>query len=317
MAQDQFDMETKIGIFILAVLAPLTAEILNGSTRLFELLTSWNVFAGTLLPYSFLIIVIAYLAQGVPSRASVLFLLPIAGIVIEGLIAKSFFNISFSDLSVLGGVGVWGGVQWPWSLSLIASHAFVSFLIPFTLARLLMGEIHVGKKVAYFSAGVLVIFTVWIAAIMPHTFGWYWVKLGALVFIIVLLMQFARAVRISSSSAESAPLAVFFTVGLLFPILNWLTSFFLATKSPMIILATQFVFICAYIYFLWAQWFNERTGEHKRIIFIAGYYIPFAVGLIWAGVKHISFFLLVGAFLAAGIVALLLVANEKEMPNKE
>lgn len=301
---------------MLAVLAPLTAEILNGSTRLFEL-TSWNVFGGTILPYSFLIIVLAYLAQGVASRASMLFLLPIAGIVIEGLITKSFFNVSFSDLSVLGGVGTWSGVQWPWTLSLVASHAFVSFLIPLTLARLLMGKIQVSKGAAYFSASILAIFIVWIATITPHSFDWYWVKTSALVLIIILLVHFARTIRIGSPSVESASLAVFFIVGLLFPILNWLTSFFLATKLPIIILSTQFVFICAYIYFLWAQWFNKRTSEHKRIIFIAGYYIPFAVGLILAGVKHISFFLFVGVYLACGIVALLLSAIEKGGPSRE
>lgn len=309
-------METKIGILILAILAPLTAEILNGSTRLFEL-TSWNVFAGTILPYSFLIIILAYLAQGALSRASVLFLLPIAGIVIEGLITKSFFNISFSDLSVLGGVGVLGGVQWPWTLSLIASHAFVSFLIPITLAKLLVSDLRVGKGIAYFSAATLATFIVWIATVSPHSFGWYWVKLGALVFTIILLVYFARAVRISKPSGESASLTVFFFVGLLFPLLNWLTSFFLATKPLMIIITAQFIFIFSYIYFLWGQWFNERTSDRKRIVFIAGYYVPFSVGLVLSGVRHISFFLFVGIYLAWGIVALLLFANKKEEPKHD
>lgn len=298
-------MPTTLGILVLAMLAPLTAEILNGSTALFEL-SAWNVLAGSILPYAFLVIVLAYFAQTAVSRISVLFLLPIAGIVVEGLITKSFFNTSFVDLSVLGGVGVWGGVQWPWTLSLIASHAFVSFLIPLALALFLMREVRISKAAAYGSMGVLALFILWTTKVIQHTFGWYWVKLGALALIIALLVYLSRTVRFSGSDSRSAHTLVFFVVGFLFPILNWLTSFFLAAKPLTTILAAQFIFMSVYLYFLWSQWFNKSTTPYKQLAFIAGYYIPFSVGLIWAGLhRDMADFRLVGATLAVGIVALL------------
>jgi len=301
-------MKTKIGVLVLAMFAPLTAEILNGSTRLSELGT-WNVFGGTILPYAFLIMVLAYLAQRAISRTSILFLLPIAGIIVEGLIVKSFFNVSFSDLSVLGGVGVWGGTQWPWVISLTASHAFVSFLIPLTLATFLMRDVQISKTLAYCSAGVLAMFVGWTTFALPHMFPEYWVKLSALTVIITVSVYLSRTVRIESSTASSAPLWVFFLIGFLFPPLNWITSFFLATKPLMVILAAQAIFVGTYLYFLWTQWFNQRTNEYKQLAFIAGYYIMFAVGLIFTGVRRdVSDYRFVGACLAVGIVALLVSA---------
>ncbi|HAT68508.1 MAG: hypothetical protein A2481_00340 [Candidatus Yonathbacteria bacterium RIFOXYC2_FULL_47_9] len=301
-------MKTKIGILVLALCAPLTAEILNGSTRLSEV-GVWGVFMGTLLPYAFLIVVLAYFTQRVASRTSLLFLLPIAGIVVEGLIVKSLFDTSFSDLSVLGGVGVWAGVQWPWTLSLVASHAFVSFIIPLTLAVFLAREVKISKALAYVSMSVLALFIGWTTIIIPHTFDGYWIKLAALVGIIALLVHLSRTVRVPSSSAPSAPLWVFFFAGLLFPPLNWLTSFFLETKSFAVILCVQAVFIGAYLYFLWAQWFNERTIESKHLAFIAGYYILFALGLVVVGMRRdVWDYRFVGACLTVGIVVLLMTA---------
>lgn len=298
-------MKTMLGIILLSILAPLTAEILNGSTRLSEL-GSWNVFGGTILPYSFLIIVLAYFAQSAVARASALFLLPIAGIVVEGLIVKSFFNISFSDLSVLGGVGVLGGVQWPWTLSLIASHAFVTFLIPITIAMFLIKEIKVGKVAAYFSMAVLTLFIGWTTVITPHSFSGYWIKLFALVLIIAASVYFSRTVRVNNSSGVSAPTYVFFIGGCLFPVLNWLTSFFIATKAPVVIITAQLIFICAYFYFLWTQWFNENTTQYKHLAFVAGYYIPFALGLTLAGVNRgVMDYKIVGACLFIAILALM------------
>ncbi len=310
-------MKTKLGILLLAILAPLTAEIFNGSTRLSEL-GSWNVFGGTILPYSFLIVVLVYIAQSTVTRASALFLLPIAGIVIEGLITKSFFNISFSDLSVLGGVGVIGGIQWPWTFSLVASHAFVTFLIPITLAVFLVKEIKVGKILAYFSMAVLALFIGWTTIIMPHNFEGYWIKLTSLVLIIAGLTFLSHKVQISASHGKSMPAYIFFIIGFLFPVLNWLTSFFIATKAPLVIITAQLIFICAYLYFLWSQWFNESTTKYKHLAFIAGYYVPFAVGLTLAGINRgIMDYKIAGACLIVVILALVLVTARQSKRLQE
>lgn len=302
-------MLLKRDILLLAIIVPLTAEILNGSTRILEL-TSWNIFLGTLFPYVLLVIILAYLVQEAISFVNILFLLPIAGIIIEGLITKSFFNVWFSDLSVLSGVGVWGGVQWVWTISLIASHAFVSFLIPIALTSFFVQKIHISKFVAYLSSGILAIYIIWISIIMPVRYEWYWIKLGILIFIILLLIRFSKVIHIKNSQSKSVSFFGFFFIGLLFPIMNWLTSFFLATKPIAIILTAQMIFISVYLYFLWSQWFNKHTTKYKRIAFITWYYIPYAVGLTLVGIKQIAFdYGFTGIFLTIGIIVLLITAH--------
>ncbi|MDD2891561.1 MAG: hypothetical protein PHQ95_01215 [Candidatus Gracilibacteria bacterium] len=92
--------------------------------------------------------------------------------------------------------------------------------------------------------------------------------------------------------------------------MNWLTSFFIATKPIVIILTAQMIFISIYLYFLWSQWFNKNTTKYKRIAFIAGYYIPYAVGLTLVGVKRTAFdYGFTGIFLTIGIIMLLIIAH--------
>lgn len=310
-------MKEKLGILLLIIFAPLTAEIFNGSTRLSEIV-SWNVFGGTILPYSFLIIILAYLAQSAITRASAIFLLPVAGIIIEGLITKSFFNISFVDLSVLGGVGVWLGVQWPWTLSLVASHAFVTFLIPITMAMVMMKDIKVEKITAYFSMTVLTIFIGWTTFITSHAFEGYWIKLLILVLLVAVFVILSRTVRVNDSSGVSLSMYAFFAIGFTFPVLNWITSFFLATKAPLFIITAQVIFIGSYLYFLRTQWFNENTTYYKRLAFIAGYYVPFTVGLVLAGIKRgIMDYKVVGICLVLVILVIAFVAIRQSLQLRE
>src|SRR5207248_1058286 len=70
-------------LIVLAVSAPLAAEIVNGSSALVKLLNPL-VAVSTLLPYSLLALWLAFVVSSVP-RGGILFLLPIPGLVIEGL----------------------------------------------------------------------------------------------------------------------------------------------------------------------------------------------------------------------------------------
>ena len=60
----------------------------------------------------------------------ILFLAPIIGIFIEGIFMQSFFNPAHEDLGILAGLGLYFGVQWPWTIYLIFMHALFSFIIP-------------------------------------------------------------------------------------------------------------------------------------------------------------------------------------------
>ena len=62
------------------------------------------------------------------------------GILEEGVIVQSFFNPGWEDLGVLSAYGMYLGVQWPWTLMLIAFHGTISILAPLAAADLIWPE---------------------------------------------------------------------------------------------------------------------------------------------------------------------------------
>lgn len=66
-----------------------------------------------------------------------LFLLGVAyGIIEEGLMVKSFFDLGWMDLGILGVYGRWVEVNWVWAEWLTIYHAIFSIGIPITLVEL-------------------------------------------------------------------------------------------------------------------------------------------------------------------------------------
>jgi hypothetical protein len=70
-------------------------------------------------------------------QVSIIFLAVAYGILEEGLMIQSFFNIAHVDLDNLSGYGMFLGVQWPWTIMLILFHATISTLVPIVIADLL------------------------------------------------------------------------------------------------------------------------------------------------------------------------------------
>jgi hypothetical protein len=131
--------ETRL-LFLFLLLPPALGELLSGSSPPF-------VFFN---PFMFLLLVLLYGCGTLLIRElrvrwklqwSIVFLAVAYGIVEEGLMVKSFFNPGWIDLGDLSGYGVVFGVQWPWTLSLIAYHATVSTLIPVAILDLLIPEL--------------------------------------------------------------------------------------------------------------------------------------------------------------------------------
>lgn len=268
-------------LVILAIVAPITAELLNGSTPLSELahpLVWLFVFA----PYSLLLIWLAYLNSKLPRQNGAIFLLPVAGIVIEGLLTRSFFDPSFPDLTQLAGVGYFAGVQWPWTLSLIASHLMTSFLAPLAIAQVITKGGHtISKRAATISAcllGLIVILGFVVGGRVPVA------HLVLCVAVIVGCIVLSKKIALHQSGSKSWSSFLMFAIGLVIAPLNWLTSFFIAYKPVSLIIPLQLLFLVAYGWFIWAQWFNKDATPAKRIWFIVGYYLPY----ILLGLPYVS-----------------------------
>jgi hypothetical protein len=131
--------ETRL-LFLFLLLPPALGELLSGSSPP-------PVFFN---PIMFLLLVLLYGCGTLLIRElrvrwklqwSIVFLAVAYGIVEEGLMVKSFFNPGWIDLGDLSGYGMVFGVQWPWTLSLIAYHATVSTLIPIAILDLLIPEL--------------------------------------------------------------------------------------------------------------------------------------------------------------------------------
>jgi hypothetical protein len=263
-------------LFVLAVAAPFCAEILNGSTPI-TALASPLVWIFTLLPYSLLIIGLGYFVSTARTPASILFLLPIAGLVIEGLLTQSFFNPAFRGLTVLAGIGMFVGVQWPWVISLVASHMMTSFLLPLAIAGYFVPNERVSKKFAVIALTALAFILIFGFFIASADSLHYALQLIATIAIIFLLVFLSRSIALPQSDKKSLSSGWFFIIGFLFAPANWLTSFFLAAHPVGYILSAEAIFLLVYLYFLWSQWWNPTTDKGKRITFVVGYFIPYLI----------------------------------------
>ena len=139
---------TQLAILLL-LLPPVLGELLSGSA---PPVVFFNPFTFVLLVllYGCGTLIIRELRVRWSLQWSIVFLAVAYGIMEEGLMVKSFFNPGWVDLGTLSGYGMAFGVQWPWTLTLIAYHATVSTLIPIAILDLLMPELKyrsvVGKR---------------------------------------------------------------------------------------------------------------------------------------------------------------------------
>lgn len=119
----------------LYLLAPITAEVLTGSTPPLSFITLPSLIFLTALYGSG-----ALLARETVRRRglgwwSVLLLGAAYGVLEEGLVVTSWFNPNWPDLLYLDGYSRALGVNWFWALGLTAFHAVVSIALPITLVE--------------------------------------------------------------------------------------------------------------------------------------------------------------------------------------
>lgn len=276
-------------LILIILLVPIIAEIINGSTSLSKFLEApFLTFLLIFLPYSFLIIILYYLKSKC-SLSNTLLLLPIAGLVIEGLIVLSFFDISFEPLVHLAGVGVLFGTQWPWTISLIMSHAMTSFLIPIAIADIFIKkEIKVNKNILYISIIFLTCIFLFHLIIESQKFLVFTPQIVGTFVTIIAIVYLSLKYNIKPSITRVVSSKVFFLVGFMFVPINWISSFLLIKTIGLYTVYIQILFGVLYIYFLWSQFFNPKTQDNKKIYFIIGYLLPHIIILSILGLKNIQ-----------------------------
>ncbi len=119
----------------LYLLAPLTAELLTGSTPPLSFLTPISlIFLPALYGSGALLIRETARRRGL-GWWSVIVLGAAYGVLEEGLVVTSWFNAAWPDVAFLDGYGRALGVNWYWALGLTAFHAIVSVTLPIVLVE--------------------------------------------------------------------------------------------------------------------------------------------------------------------------------------
>ena len=134
---DRYIVKTRLQVIIFLLFAPpIFGEVLSSSTPILSFVE----------PVTCLLLVLLYgcgalLVRELRARWRLgwgVILLAVAyGILEEGVIVQTFFNPGWEDLGALSAYGMFLGVQWPWTLMLIAFHATISILAPLAAADLI------------------------------------------------------------------------------------------------------------------------------------------------------------------------------------
>ncbi len=123
-------------VLLLLFLSPAIAELLSGSTP--PLLWLNPVFLVFLFcAYSCGVILIREARVRWGLGWSTVFLGVAFGILIEGVMMKTFFNPGGEKMGLLLGYNFWGGVHLSWTIKLIFFHAVFSILLPLLAVDLL------------------------------------------------------------------------------------------------------------------------------------------------------------------------------------
>lgn len=130
-------MKTRSQVIIfLLIVPPVFGEVLSGSTSLLSFVNPITCVFLVLLYGCGALLIRELRARWRLGRRIILAAIAY-GILEEGVIVQTFFNPGWEDLGALSGYGLFLGVQWPWTLMLIAFHATISILAPLAAADLI------------------------------------------------------------------------------------------------------------------------------------------------------------------------------------
>jgi len=320
-------MKTRHKTIIFFLIAPpIFAEVLSGSTPLLAFVK----------PVTCLLLVMLYgcgalLIREIRARwrlgRGIVFLAVAYGILEEGVIVQTFFNPGWEDLGVLSAYGMFLGVQWPWTLMLIAFHATISILAPLAAADLMWPD---DRNEPVLKTSGLVLATAGIALMaafsipgfrrMPEMAGslpGWGVIAGACVVVGLLIV----AARLSGGGSPStapgrgARPGVVFGAAFLFQALNVIIPFAFAENSVPggVTIAVQVILLSLALGFALRMLFPQRVTKMVRWASLSGslgFWMIVAVGHELSGPGWPNEYAGAGA-VSLGIVILLMYLKKR------
>jgi len=278
-------IEIKIVLFLL-FLPPMLGELVTGSSPPLEFFN----------PILFIILVLLYgcgtlLIREAKARWnlqwSVIFLGVAYGVLEEGTIVQSFFNVSHVDLGALSEYGMFWGVQWPWTISLVLLHGTLSTLIPIAISELIWPEYKnqplLKKRGLFFtSVGLILIVVFWMVVVIGQkTEAMYENYTPDIILvmgsILVLFLLFWLAYKYKDSrfvfgKCRVFPPLVFGIAGFLFQAVNVLLPNVLAESfvASSVTVYSQVFLVVIVLTFIFCQVYNRSVTKRHIVSLIFG-----------------------------------------------
>lgn len=271
-------------ILLLLFLPPLIGELLSGSLPPVPFFTGGIFFL--ILLYGCGTLLIREAKARWDLQWSVIFLAVAYGIVEEGTMVQSFFNVDHVDLGVLSGYGMYFGVQWPWSIALTVYHATISTLIPITIVEYLWPQFknkpllkRRGTLLCF--AGFLFVIVFWLVIgivlkEMPVYINYqfnFLLNVITLLFVALLiwLAYTYRKSRVLTRARVLSPRA-FGLLGFLFMPFNLFIPNILAENhvSGVTTVLIQVVWVALILFFVFYQIYNINTTKRHIVSLVVG-----------------------------------------------
>ena len=274
--------ETKI-VLLLLFLPPILGELLSGSTPPLPFFSGGIIFLVLLYGCGTVLIREAKARWGL--QWSVLFLAVAYGIVEEGTMVQSFFNVDHVDLGVLSGYGMYFGVQWPWTIALTVYHATVSTLIPLVIVEYLWpefkGPLLKRRGIILCLTGYIFVIIFWLAVFIwakghPAFYNFQFSPLLNVVTlgVVALLIWLAHTYRKSRICAKTHLLSPFKfgIVGFWIMFINlFLPNILAEMQVPgTTTILVQVVWVVVLLIFVYFQIYNEKTTKRHIVSLVIG-----------------------------------------------
>ncbi len=276
-------MQTKTKVLLALLFLPgIIAEVISTNMPVYNLLNPASVFLMVLV-YGCGTLLIREAKVRWKMQWSVVLLAIAYGIFEEGLVTQAFFNPYWFDPGALSGNWVFFGVQWGWTITLLAFHASISTLIPiYMIGRLwpewknkpLLGNLGTTLALLGAIAGIGIGMRVFAG---PQVKGGFFAPLellfGSAVIIaaFILLARRFRKARLVPKKGLLPPAAIGFMAFFL-QAANIIIPNLLAAKGKMaefgILIQLSLVF--GFAFFSATQLLNKKAGKKHIVAYVFG-----------------------------------------------
>lgn len=272
-------------ILALLLLPPAIGELVSGSSPPLLFFNPFTISILVLL-YGCGTLLIREAKARWKLQWSIIFLAMAYGIIEEGITVKSFFNPRWVDMGVLSGYAMYFGVQWVWTIGLIAYHATISTLVPIVIIDELWPEYKdipmLGKKgiiLAFSGLGLVMIGGMAFLGTMennkmvPYFPGPFLLPAAFLtVFLLIWLAYRFRNSRISTSAPFVLMPFLFGLSGFLFQLINLTLPGGLAKANvpALVTLIVQSAIIILALLFIIFQVYHKNATQRHIIALTSG-----------------------------------------------